>query len=113
VSQNKRAHRRLRSLNLVSLSKLSENGYVELAELGRTLDVSEGGIKLEAFEVIPVGTRTKLRIGLRDEIIDVEGRIAYIQEGEADRVITGIEFVDLAGEHREKLCQFLATREEP
>ena len=113
MGEDKRAHQRLRSLNLVSLSKLSENGYVELAELGRTLDMSEGGIKLEAFEVIPVGTSAKLRIGLGDEIIDVQGRIAYVQEGEDDRVITGIEFVDLPQEHREKLCQFLSAKREP
>jgi len=112
VSAEKRVYDRVRSLNLVSLSKLGEGGYVELAELGRTLDLSEGGIKLEAFETIPVGTRTKLRIGLRDEIIEVQGRITYLQEGEAGRVITGIEFADLPEEHREVLRRFLSEKAE-
>ena len=112
MAEDKRAYDRVRSLNLVSLSKFSEGGYVELAELGRTLDLSEGGIKLEAFEVIPVGTRTRLRIGLREEIIDVEGRVAYLQEGDEGRIVTGIEFLDLTDEHMQVLQRFLSDKSE-
>jgi hypothetical protein len=110
MGQEKRVFPRVRSLNLVSLSKLAEEGYVELAELGRTLDLSEGGIRLEAFEVIPVGTRTRLRIGLREDIIDVDGEVAYVQEGEAGRVVTGIAFVTMSPEHRQVLKSFLSEK---
>ncbi len=112
MGEKKRAYDRVASINLVSLSKFSENGYVELAELGRTLDLSEGGIRLEAFEAIPVGTLARLRIGLRDDIIDVQGRIAYAQEGDGDRVITGIEFLELPQGPREKLRRFLSGKVE-
>jgi hypothetical protein len=110
MGEEKRAFPRVRSLNLVSLSKFAEEGYVELAELGRTLDLSEGGIRLEAFEAIPVGTRTRLRIGLREDIIDVDGEVAYVQEGEGGRVITGIEFVTMSPEHRQVLQSFLSEK---
>jgi len=112
VSEDKRCHERVHSLNLVSLSKYSEDGYVELAELGRTLDLSEGGIRLEAFEVIPVGTSTRLRIALRDDIVDVGGRVAYIEEGDDNHIITGIEFLDLSDQHRQVLRRFLSERAE-
>lgn len=110
MGEEKRSSQRVRSLNLVSLSKFSEAGYVELAELGRTLDVSAGGIKLEAFEAIPVGTRTRLRIALRDDIIDVDGQVTYVQEAEEGRVITGIQFVDLCEDHRQVLNRFLSEK---
>ena len=106
----KRTHPRVRSLNLVSLSKLAEEGYVELAELGRTLDLSEGGIRLEAYELLPVGTRAKLRIGLRESIIEVDGRIAYVERGERDRVITGIEFLNLSEEGGRQLRRLLSQK---
>ena len=112
MGEEKRTFGRVRSLNLVSLSKFSENGYVELAELGRTLDVSEGGIRLEAFEAIPVGTSTKLRIALRDDIIDVAGRVTYVQQGDQGRVITGIEFEELSEENRRVLDRFLSEMSE-
>jgi hypothetical protein len=112
MGREKRVFPRVRSLNLVSLSKFAEEGYVELAELGRTLDLSEGGIRLEAFEVIPVGTRTRLRIGLREDIIEVDGQVAYVQEGEGGRVVTGIAFVHMSPEHRRVLQSFLAEKVE-
>ena len=110
MGQEKRAFPRVKSLNLVSLSKFDVEGYVELAELGRTLDLSEGGIRLEAFETIPVGTRTRLRIGLREDIIDVDGEVAYVREGEAGRVVTGIAFVTMSPEHRQVLKSFLSEK---
>jgi len=110
MGEEKRSSQRVKSLNLVSLSKFSDEGYVELAELGRTLDISLGGIKLEAFEAIPVGTRTKLRIALRDDIIDVDGRVTYQQEAGEGRIVTGIQFVDLSEEHRQVLERFLSEK---
>ena len=112
MSENKRSYDRVHSLNLVSLSKFGDHGYVELAELGRTLDLSEGGIKLEAFEFIPVGTNTRLRIALRDEIIDVDGRISHVEESDDNHIVTGIEFLDLSDEQRGLLKRFLAEKSE-
>jgi len=112
MGEEKRAFPRVKSLNLVSLSKFGVEGYVELAELGRTLDLSEGGIRLEAFEVIPVGTRTRLRIGLREDIIDVDGQVAYVQEGTGGRVITGIAFVTMSPAHWQVLKSFLSEKVE-
>jgi len=110
VTDDRRSSERVHSVNLVSLATLGEDGYVELAELGRTLDISEGGIKLEAFEEIPVGTLAKLRIGLRDEIVDVEGRIAHVVGAQRGRVVTGIQFVNMSREQSDTLRRFLADR---
>jgi len=45
----KTRHKRLETLNLVSLSHRDPDGRVDLEIVGRTLDLSEGGILLEFF----------------------------------------------------------------
>jgi hypothetical protein len=110
VTEDRRASERVHSVNLVSLAILADGDYVELSELGRTLDVSEGGIRLEAFEEVPVGTLARLRIGLREEIVDVDGRVAHVAAGPRGRVVTGIQFINMSEEQARTLRRFLEAR---
>jgi hypothetical protein len=112
VTEERRTSERVHSVNLVSLSILADGDYVELAELGRTLDVSEGGIRLEAFQHVPVGTLARLRIGLREEIMDVDGRVAHVAPVERNRVVTGIEFINVTEHQAQTLRRFLTARTE-
>ena len=70
---------------------------------GRTLDISPGGIRLELYHHLPLRTVVALTLALDDELIDVRGRVVYLEEIDDERCAMGIQFTEMSGEDREKL----------
>ncbi|MDY6905735.1 MAG: PilZ domain-containing protein [Thermodesulfobacteriota bacterium] len=92
MTSTKRRHERIESLNLLSYACVDEAGEIVAQGMGRTLNVSEGGIMLETHESIST-SRIRLTIGFKDDVTEVEGQVAYTKEGGNQRSQTGIEFV--------------------
>lgn len=89
---DKRKHSRIRSLNLLSYVCVDQNGEAVMQGMGRTLDVSEGGILLETHAPIDTEYTVSLAIGLEDDLTNINGRAVYSKVGEAGRFECGIEF---------------------
>lgn len=94
MSIQKRRYDRIDSLNLLSYSCVDGKGEVVSQGMGRTLNVSEGGILLETHAPLESDCSVLLAIGFKDEITEVRGKIVYSKEGEGGRIQTGIEFID-------------------
>ena len=92
ATANKRKHSRIRSLNLLSYVCVDENEDVVRHGMGRTLDVSEGGILLETPAPIDSQHTISLTIGLEDHLTDINGKVVYSRAGELGRFESGIEF---------------------
>ena len=92
TATNKRIHVRVRSLNLLSYYCIDQNGVVVRQGMGRTLDVSEGGILLETHAPIDLKHTISLTIGLEDDMTDITGKAVYCSEGELGKFESGIEF---------------------
>ena len=60
--------------------------------MGRTLDVSEGGILLETHAPIDLQHTISLTIGLEDDLTDITGKVVYCRAGEPGKFESGIEF---------------------
>lgn len=92
TTANKRKHHRVRSLNLLSYVCVDENQDVVRQGMGRTLDVSEGGILLETHAPIDLLHTISLTIGLEDDLTDITGKVVYCRAGEPGKFESGIEF---------------------
>ncbi|MDY6824987.1 MAG: PilZ domain-containing protein [Thermodesulfobacteriota bacterium] len=92
MTLKKRRYDRIDSLNLLSYACIDDEGTVVSQGMGRTLNVSEGGIMLETYELIPT-SQILLTIGFKDDMTDVTGKVAYTKTGDNNRIHSGIEFV--------------------
>jgi len=90
---------RKNALHLLDYLVIDKNGQQTTYSMGRTLDVSENGLKLETTEQITKGDTLLITIGLEDDLIDLRGEVIHT-EIEAQRHITGIEFQDISEEGR-------------
>lgn len=93
MTSQQRKHERVDSLNLLSYFCVDDNREVINQGMGRTLNVSEGGILLETHVPLESQYTVYLSIGFQEEVTDVEGKIVYSKEGDNDRWQSGIEFV--------------------
>ena len=107
VDAEKRKHDRIESLNTVAFLCLDEAEVVVGQGMGRTLNLSENGILLNAFRPIGNCAWVRIHIGLRDELVDIKGRIVHSQRDPSAGFCYGIEFVDLEEADRSSLATFV------
>ena len=66
--------------------------------MGRTLDVSNNGLKLETSQPFPQGARLRITLGLDDKLIDLAGTVIYCRSRKGN-FISGITIEGLANEN--------------
>lgn len=91
----KRKHERINSLNLLNYVCIDEKTKQNLQGMGRTLNVSQGGILLETHVPMYPHYSVSLAIGLEDEMIDISGKVIYCREAAGTKYESGIEFLDI------------------
>jgi len=106
-------HKRLESLNLVSLSHKDQEGRVDLETVGRTLDLSEGGIFLECSQPVPSENReVEVILGIREHVIKVRGEIVHSRDLGEGKTGLGIAFKCLSKEDALIITDFMGKDEE-
>ncbi|MDF1537090.1 MAG: PilZ domain-containing protein [bacterium] len=109
---SKSRHKRLESLNLVSLSHRDDKGQVDLEVVGRTLDLSEGGILLEIHQPLPSENRmVEVTLGIREHVIQTTGEIVHQRKLESGHIGLGIAFRKISKENAAVITDFLAGDE--
>lgn len=103
----KRKHSRINSSNLLSYTCVNAENTVVQQGMGKTLDVSEGGILLETHVPIDSQYIVHLDIGLKDDVAELVGKVAYTRKGESGRAESGIRFEEYGDESRQVLQQFI------
>lgn len=86
---------RKNSLHLLDYLVIDKNGLQTTYSMGRTLDVSENGIKLETTQQISKGDTLLITVGLEDELVELRGEVVH-SEILDQRYLTGIEFQDIS-----------------
>ena len=94
MTSQKRRYDRIDSLRLLSYSCVDHENKVVSQGMGRTLNVSEGGILLETHVPLEKESTVLLAIGFEDEVTEIRGKIVYGKRGENGREQTGVEFID-------------------
>jgi hypothetical protein len=108
---NRRRYIRPESLNLLDYLVVDEQGRPGEYSMARTLNVSQGGILMETHICLPMGQQVMLTLGLRDQLIDVMGRIVYTV-GQSGRHQSGVEFFHLSDHDRQVLHAYIAAFQE-
>ena len=101
--KEKRASPRIRSLLLASYVPRRGEQQEYIISIGRTLDVSEGGAKIETHRQLEKGLQLELEIAVEDQIISAKGEVLYSQELRDGLFGTGISFTAINEEARRLL----------
>ena len=91
MATERRRYIRPESLNLLDFLVVDEQGRPGEYAMARTLNVSKGGILMETHIPLPKGQQVMITLGLKDQLIDVMGRIVYTSSS-SGRHQNGIEF---------------------
>jgi hypothetical protein len=103
---DQRKHKRLASLNL-SYVCLDEDRKAVKQGMGRTLNVSESGVLLETHFPIQPGHSVILSIGLKDDLVDIKGRLIHSRSKKGGLYEVGIEFVEPGEDARRVVRNFI------
>lgn len=106
-SSHERHDPRIKNLNLVQVSRFDEEGFHADLATGRTLDISQGGIRLELHHPLPLRTVVALTLALGDKLIEIEGKVVYLEEIDDERCAMGIQFREMTEAARRALDAYL------
>jgi len=101
--REKRASRRIRTLNLTSYTPKKADEQEYIVSIGRTLDVSEGGVKVETHRKLEDGAELEMDIAVEDKIITAKGEVVHTEDLGNGLFGTGIRFTSISEEDRDSL----------
>lgn len=108
MKKERRSGSRFNSQNLISYVCLDKNNQQFGQGMGRTLNISDGGILLETHVPIDPKSRISLTIALEEDLMDIEGKIAFSNKKKDGKYETGVHFSGLDGEKRQFLGHYIA-----
>jgi hypothetical protein len=80
--------------------------------MGRTLNVSQGGILLETHVEIDSKYTVSLTIGLEEDLVDINGEIIRSTQGKDDNYESGIRFHEMDEAAFQILMKYIKAFEE-
>ncbi len=95
TDQEKRKNPRINSHNLISYVCLDENNKPIRQGMGRTLDISEGGILLETHLPIDSQNIMSLTISLEDETMVIQGKVIHNKKRNDGKFECGLKFIEM------------------
>jgi len=93
---------RVSKLCFTSVKRYDATGELEEAQIGKTLNISDGGILLETDHPLPFLAQLEIVIGLDDEMLKLKGEVVHLLKKE-DTLEMGIRFLEVSGKDREIL----------
>ncbi len=111
---DRRAGERVRRVTLVHLGSPEEWGSQGDLTIGRTINISDNGVRLELLKYYPLPLRSVLGVSLStgDEILELKGRVIHLQLLDEERCGVGIQFQDLSSEDCSKIRKLIAGHRE-
>lgn len=93
-TEDHRKHPRFDSINL-SYICLDESEAVVHQAMARTINISDGGILMETHFEMKKGYTLIASVGLKDETVDVKGRVVHVQSASEGKYVAGIEITSI------------------
>ena len=94
------------SLHLLDYIVLDEDGRTGSYSMGRTIDVSVDGIKLETIYPLQSATRLLITVGLEDDLVDLEGLTTHASPSDG-RFVSGVNFLRITKEGRRVFAKYV------
>lgn len=99
ATSEQRAYPRVATCNLISYAAVNRDHYQSDHRMGRALDVSQTGIYLETTRRIKSEFVSLMTSDLKNDLIEIKGRVAYSRENGEGMFRTGISFDGTPGEN--------------
>lgn len=106
-NSERRRYIRPESLNLLDYIVVDEKGVQGEYSMGRTLNISIGGILMETHIKLQAGQQVMITLGLEDELVDVMGRIVHSTPFTDGMYHNGIEFFHASSEDRRVINKYV------
>ncbi len=107
-SADKRKFHRVSRDDIVSYRSLSQAGKPAQVINNISMDLSSSGIRFISYEFFPLGDMLRLEIRLKDELIELTGRVVRVKEMYNDeRYEVALEFISIDKEDAKKLKKIL------
>jgi hypothetical protein len=97
----RRKEKRSYALNFLDYEILSNCDAVSGRGLARTLNVSRDGLRLETGQFFEPGQKLRIALGLRNDLVQVTGRVTNSQPENDELCSSGVLFVEFAGKDRD------------
>jgi hypothetical protein len=107
---NNREYNRIESLILTSYECLNENNEPFHNGMGRTLNMSKLGICLETHAPIEPKKKLSMTIMIGDELVDINGKVVYCDEGKDEMYKSGVEFLEMGYNAIKVLDSYIGSR---
>jgi len=98
---------RKESLNLLDFAVLGPQGEVINREMGRTLEVSGKGLRLETPVFLEEGQLLTVTLGLANELVEIRGRVVHSEPTSDEKFAAGIELLEMTDHGRAVFARFL------
>ena len=98
---DRRKFPRVPTRNVVSYFSIDENGNALCHGMGKAMDISQSGIRLETSQEIESGYILLEFFDLEDNLVNIKGRVAYCMSSDQIIFYTGISF---EGTHEENIA---------
>ena len=106
MGKERRRNIRPASLNLLDYLVVDGRGGQGEYSMGRTLNISTGGILMETHIPLPIGQQVMLTLNLKGKLVDIMGKIKY-SIFEKGRHQNGIEFFNVAEDDQNLLDRYV------
>ncbi len=90
----KREHERVSTLNLLYYVCLDEDGNHLDQGMGKTLDISQGGILIETHIEIEAKFIMLLALSFDEDLIDIKSEVAYSRKTDSGMYESGLKFLE-------------------
>jgi c-di-GMP-binding flagellar brake protein YcgR len=94
-------------MTLVNVGEQDEVGQPRELTLGRTLDLSHDGVRIQLDHPVLLRSRVRLALALENHIIEAEASVRDVEEYDDNTVAVGVKFHDLSPADQERLDEFL------
>lgn len=94
------------SLHLLDYLVIDEEGNPGTYSMGRTIDVSVDGLKLETAQPLDPNTLLSVTVGLEDDLIELQGRTTHANPFNG-RYLSGITFIKITKEGRRVFAKYV------
>lgn len=114
MSHERRQDPRAGAINLVRISRTRLPGRVDGQTsdlLGRTLDMSLSGMRIELDRWLPPRSVVDCQLALGNQILELRGRVCHTQRRDAWRCGLGIQFESVDADTYEALLEHVALRQ--
>lgn len=106
TQREKRKFIRYDALHLLDYIVMDDEDNPGTYSMGRTIDVSIDGLKLETTYPLKPESRLLITVGIEDDLIDLEGRVTHAA-AHKDRFISGVTFVKIRKDGKRILSKYI------